>query len=258
MKYLKVARVSLGFTLIEVLITLAISGVIMTGVYTAFKSQQDSYLAQEQVAEMQQNIRAGLDMMVRDVRMAGFDPEGSAGAGITTASAGQLSFTKDLNSDGDTGDTNEAVDYGFTPAMSNPNYDVGRDGIPDVDSDSDGVPDAMPLGRQIGGAGGYQRIAENIQAIEFNYLDEGGNVTAVLNDIRSVEISILARTRRPDRNYTHNQFYCPASHSSFNSSTNLCEDPDDSTNTMPPWGPFDDNFRRRFQTMTVQCRNMGL
>ena len=229
-----------GFTLIEVLITLAISGVIMTGVYTAFKSQQDSYLAQEQVAELQQNIRAGLDIMTRDIRMAGYDSERSAGAGITTANAGQLSFTQDLNNDGTIG-SNEEVDYGFTPATSNPNYDVARDGIPDVDSDSDGVPDAMALGKQVG-TGGYQPIAESIQAIEFNYLDEAGNVTAALGNIRSVEISILARARRPDRNYTDNRAY-----------PNAGTTPGGAT-----WGPFNDNFRRRFQITTVNLRNMGM
>lgn len=231
-----------GFTLVELLIAMAVSSIIMTGVYSAFKTQQDSYLAQEQVAEMQQNIRAGLYLMVSEIRMAGYDPTSSAGSGITVASSGQISFTLDENGDGDTSDPNEAFDYGFTPATSNSNYDVARDGIPDVDSDGDGVFDAMPLGRQISGAGGYKDVAESIQAIEFNYLDENGNVTAALDDIRSVEISILARARRPDRNYSDNRTY-PA------------------TGTTPggaTWGPFNDNYRRRFQTMTVNCRNMGL
>ena len=231
-----------GFTLVELLIAMAISGVIMAGVYAAFKSQQDSYLAQEQVAEMQQNIRAGLYIMVTDLRMAGYDPTSTAGSGITVAKSGQISFTLDENGDGDTSDTNEAFDYGFTPATSNSNYDVARNGIPDVDSNGDGVPDAMPLGRQISSAGGYKDVAENIQAIEFYYLDNQQNVTAVPADISSVQISILARARRPDINYTDTKTY-------------------PTVGTTPggaTWGPFNDNFRRRFQTMTVKCRNMGL
>lgn len=238
-----------GFTLIELLITLAISGIIMTGVYTAFKSQQDSYLAQEQVAEMQQNIRAALDIMVREVRMAGFDPSRDAEASITTATAGRFGFTQDIigaepdgidndgdgttdetdgsepdYSDGDTGDANETVTYGF----------AGGD-----DSEPNGIVDGnavASLGRDTGG--GFQPIAENIQAIEFNYLDEDGNTTATLADIRAVEISILARTFRPDRNYTNNNTY--------------------TTPGGQTWGPYDDSFRRRFQSMMVQCRNVGL
>src|SRR6056297_2166131 len=89
-----------GFTLIEVLITLAISGIIMTGVYTAFKSQQDSYLAQEQVAEMQQNIRTGLDIMTREIRMAGFDPDNRNQADILTANSNTLLFSLVADNDG--------------------------------------------------------------------------------------------------------------------------------------------------------------
>ncbi|MCD6187012.1 MAG: prepilin-type N-terminal cleavage/methylation domain-containing protein, partial [Desulfuromusa sp.] len=57
-----------GFTLVELLIALAISGVLMTAVYATFQAQQNSYLVQEQVAEMQQNIRAGMDIMVSELR----------------------------------------------------------------------------------------------------------------------------------------------------------------------------------------------
>jgi type IV pilus assembly protein PilW len=240
-----------GFTLVEVLIALAISGLLMTAVYTAFQSQQRSYLAQDQVAEMQQNIRVGLDIMVREIRMAGFDPVGSADAGITTATVGRFSFTQDINADNDgidndgdgstdendgsenfpngsLGDSNETVTYGFS------NSD---------DSEPDGVVDGggvASLGRDTGG--GFQPVAENIQAIEFNYLDEDGNVTVALDDIRSVQISILARAQRPDRNYSDTRAY-----------------PDNGTTPGGvTWGPFDDNFRRRFQTITVKLRNMGI
>jgi prepilin-type N-terminal cleavage/methylation domain-containing protein len=61
-----------GFTLVELLVTLAISGVVMAGVYSVFYTQQKSYTTQEQVSEMQQNLRACMLMMSRDARMAGF------------------------------------------------------------------------------------------------------------------------------------------------------------------------------------------
>ncbi len=63
---------SKGFTLIELLIAMAISGIVAGAIFTAFKSQQKSYLIQDQVAEMQQNLRAAMDIIARDVRMAGF------------------------------------------------------------------------------------------------------------------------------------------------------------------------------------------
>jgi type IV pilus assembly protein PilW len=64
-----------GFTLVEIMIALALSGIVMAAIYTAFLSQQRSYLAQEQVSEMQQNIRAGVDILTREIRMAGCDPD---------------------------------------------------------------------------------------------------------------------------------------------------------------------------------------
>jgi len=193
---------------------------------------------------MQQNLRAGLDMMMREIRMAGFDPTKKAGAGIITATPGHIGFTQDItgdpgtgDSDGDTADSGEMIEFGFSLAD-----DADRDGIPDSDSDGDGVRDAVSLGRQTGGTGGYQPIADNIQAIEFRYLDSSGVVTTVPEDTRSVEISILARAGRPDRKFTDNMTYLPASNAT------------DGT----VWGPYNDNFRRRLLITTVNCRNMGL
>jgi len=63
-----------AFTLIELLLALAISGVVMAGVYSAYYSQQKSYITQEQVAAMQQNLRAAMYIIQREIRMAGCDP----------------------------------------------------------------------------------------------------------------------------------------------------------------------------------------
>ena len=46
-----------GFSLVELLVAMAITGVVMTAVFKIYTTQQDSYLLQEQVAEMQQNLR---------------------------------------------------------------------------------------------------------------------------------------------------------------------------------------------------------
>lgn len=232
-----------GFTLVELMITVGISAIIVLAVYNAYIAQQDTYLAQEQVAEMQQNIRVALDTVSRDVRMAGYSPSSPGLAGITTASPGQLSFTQDLTGDGDLLDAGEVIDLGFTPTAGDPERDVGRDGLPD--NLVNGRPDAVALRKQIN-VGGYQSIAENIQAIEFLYLDELGAATATLANIRAIQISILARANRPDPSFTNTITYTPASGVPWD------------LNGAAAGDAANDNFRRRLLITTVQCRNLGL
>ena len=61
-----------GMTLIELLVALSISGILVAGVYRTFVSQQHTYTVQEQVVDMQQNVRLAINRMTREIRMAGF------------------------------------------------------------------------------------------------------------------------------------------------------------------------------------------
>jgi prepilin-type N-terminal cleavage/methylation domain-containing protein len=63
---------SKGVTLIELLIALVISAILIAGIYRTFIHQQKTYATQEQVADMQQNVRVAINRMVREIRMAGF------------------------------------------------------------------------------------------------------------------------------------------------------------------------------------------
>ncbi len=247
-----------GFTLIELMLVLLLSSIILAGIYSAYKSQQDSYLAQDQVAEMQQNLRAAIQILTTNIRMAAFDPTQSGNPAITNATIGTFTFTRDLTGgeadgedndndgltdqasegfpnpdtdehlygDGDTGDTNETITFGLTD-----------------DADNNGLSDTgqSDLALDYGGGGGFQAIAENIEAIEFYYTMEDGSQTiapAVLADIRSVEVSILAHANQADTNFTHQSTY--------------------TTPSGVVWNPANDNFRRRFVSLTIQARNMGL
>ncbi len=66
------ARSMAGFTLIELLIAVALGLVILAGLFRTFKVQQDSYVIQDQVSAMQQNLRAAMYMITRDLQMAGY------------------------------------------------------------------------------------------------------------------------------------------------------------------------------------------
>jgi type IV pilus assembly protein PilW len=170
-----------GFTLVELLVAMAVSLLALGAIYSTFLNQFKSYQVQEEVAAMQQNIRAAMYHMQREIRMAGCDPTGNAGAAIEIANVAELQFKIDENGDGNfigtspANDPNEQIRYALTN-----------------DANRDGVADSSPchLGRETWG-GGLQTVAENIDALNFVYLDANGNTTTTLDDIRSVEITIL-------------------------------------------------------------------
>lgn len=62
-----------GITLIELLVGLVICAIAIAAIYRLFITQSRAYVVQDQVVEIQQNIRSAMELMVRDLRMAGFD-----------------------------------------------------------------------------------------------------------------------------------------------------------------------------------------
>jgi len=134
-----------GFTLTELLVAMGISGIVMASTYSVYHSHQKTYVAQEQVVAMQQNLRVAMYYMEREIRMAGYDPTQSAAAGIATANGNSIRVTLDITEDGDTGDADEDITYCLS------------------DSDGDGDNDLERNGNL---------IAENIDALDFVYLEE--------------------------------------------------------------------------------------
>src|SRR3972149_6682197 len=64
-----------GFTLAETLIATAISGVILVGLYLVYDVNQITFIKGEQLADLQQNARIGMDRIAREPRAAGCDPQ---------------------------------------------------------------------------------------------------------------------------------------------------------------------------------------
>jgi type II secretory pathway pseudopilin PulG len=60
-----------GLTLVELMVALAICFIVIGAVYRAFIFQQRTYAIQDQVAEAQQNARAAMHILMRDLWMAG-------------------------------------------------------------------------------------------------------------------------------------------------------------------------------------------
>jgi prepilin-type N-terminal cleavage/methylation domain-containing protein len=65
-------RQNKGITLIELLVALVIAGILIAAIYRTFIGQQKTYTVQEQVVDTQQNVRSGINRMMREIRMAGF------------------------------------------------------------------------------------------------------------------------------------------------------------------------------------------
>jgi len=161
-----------GFTLIELLAGILITGVLLAALYYVFTSQQQAFSAQEQVAEMNQNIRAALDLMTREIRLAGYKNSTSTFNGIQTASSNTIRVLADLNQNGDTSGANEDITY---------TYDAGTMQIWRNDV-------SLP-------------IADNITNLSFSYTLVDGSVTTTPSNpanIRKVTITITARTTHPD------------------------------------------------------------
>ena len=64
-----------GITLIELLIALVIFGIVTGGIYRLFVAQSKAYTVQDQVVEVQQGIRSVMEILLRDLRMTGFDDD---------------------------------------------------------------------------------------------------------------------------------------------------------------------------------------
>lgn len=174
-----------GFTLIEVLIALAISTFVLAAIVSFFIGQQKHYNVRMQVAAMQENTRTGLDFMVRELSMAGYDPLETTGAGIVVANANTLQVTMDLNNNGTTADADEDVTYVL--------FDNGG---------------SQSLGRTV--AGVTELVAENISTLRFNYTLADGTVTATPADpsqIRAINVTLTGRTAQPDLQYPTNGGY---------------------------------------------------
>lgn len=76
-----------GFTLIELMIAMAVGLVLLAAVYSFFILQNKELNKQEQVAVMQDNARMAMDMMTREIMMAGYGATSSLPRCVGTTTA---------------------------------------------------------------------------------------------------------------------------------------------------------------------------
>jgi len=165
-----------GFTLIELLIAMFVGLIVLGATYAVFIAQNKELNKQEQIAVMQQNARMAMEMMTREIMMAGYGAS-TLCVGITAANANSISFSADLDED-----------ENLTADSSNPNENITYDLYT-----SSGV---QALGRVTNGT--RAPVVENISALTFIYLNNAGVPTTNLSFIRTIQISITAQTANID------------------------------------------------------------
>src|SRR6476646_90489 len=67
-----------GFTLIEVMIAVVLATLVAAAAFTILTTTNKAVKANEQVAGTQQNVRIAMELLSRDIKMAGFGNPGVA------------------------------------------------------------------------------------------------------------------------------------------------------------------------------------
>jgi len=164
-----------GFTLVEVLVTMAIASISLAAIYSVFGSSQKINTSNEVTARIMQDLRLSLDLMESDIRVAGLKSPASTGSErIEKATSAEITFTADRNmkdgidvanlTDGFQDNDFERITY---------LYDSGTKRLLQYLSDAN-----------------EEAIAENVENFNFSYFDESNAVTADTSAIRTVEVTM--------------------------------------------------------------------
>jgi len=260
-----------GFTLIEILIAIAISGLIIAALYSFYMMQKQTGETQQDVAAVQQDLRGLMQMMAQDIRMAGYAPVDTSGFGfqnnvqfhsngdgvqdIVNTDANAIAFTSDMNDASFTGDlqdkSNGKVDYDSGQHQQEQfAYRFWNQGA--VCANRGCIQRYMPSTDNR-----WEEVALDIDGLQFLYTLHDGTMTispAATNDlgnIASVTVTVLARAHSVEPRYRNTEIYRPAS--CFQPS--LTSNPADCPSAFNGGQPYNDNRRRQMLTFTVNCRN---
>ena len=178
---------SAGFSMVEMLLVLGALAVLFGAIYSGFERLNRSYTAENAKAGTQQGARIGVETMVQDMRLAGLNPLGTAGAGVVAATPTSFQFTADVNFDG-------VLDAPFEDIT----YDLNGTDLRQRNLYLDPNPEVL---------------LENVSDLAFTYFDDTGaaippaNLAARLQDIRTVGITLTVsrpagRNQQVARTYT--------------------------------------------------------
>jgi prepilin-type N-terminal cleavage/methylation domain-containing protein len=173
-----------GFTLVEVLVTIAMIGLFMAASMAVLIPLSRSYTTTDVASSAQQVVRMAVEVIANDIRLAGLDPlqqlqgtdaSGAPLAGFQEANATSVRFTCDRVPDGE----DEA------------NGEIDDDNFENINYYYEAATQSLNL-RLYAGAPVQttQQLVNNVTNLRFRYFDEDGNETSELDEIRSVQISM--------------------------------------------------------------------
>jgi prepilin-type N-terminal cleavage/methylation domain-containing protein len=173
-----------GLTLIELMIALLISSLLLGVLYQIFIGQQKAYAVQEQVVDTQQNVRAAIDQMTQEIRMAGYRKDILTSLGNINGYTQLITPVNSANYVGHNDDqitiiiADKAITYKLQPDSRGP----------------------ILVRDENTGAGG-QLMAENVENLQIRYTLSDGTVTdspATPETIRMIQVTVRARTKMTD------------------------------------------------------------
>src|SRR5258705_10360783 len=104
---IKTLRDQSGFTLVELMVAMSIFLLILVGIFQVFDPSSRAYSTTERKLDVQQNARVAMDVMSRQIRMAGYFPENidadntnDLSNSIQVATESALSIAGDLDGTG--------------------------------------------------------------------------------------------------------------------------------------------------------------
>jgi len=201
-----------AFSLIEVMVAMAIFSIIMAGVIAAFHEQLKLNNAQQGVSAMQQNARTAMYFLAREIMMAGFDPTGMANAGIKPVTDRHDAVILSMDVTGGESDGVDNDSDGETDNLLEADFGDGE-----TDDSNEMITYALKNGQltRASGGGSPQALADNIDALDFEYFGLNPLDPDCIDDchldldqaaadpdaIRIVQVSIIACSKSGTRSH---------------------------------------------------------
>ena len=175
-----------GFTLVELLVSLTIFGIVAGSLVGLFVPLTAGYISQNAGADIQQTVRAVADLMVRELRMAGYSSLSEHRFGIIEAGVNRVSFSVDWDNDGVISSSHRENPLIFVESdLISYELDEESQSLRRITAEHTGDQSSQAL---IGGASDHLKMFD----LTFTYFDRQGKETGSLADIRSVGIELAA------------------------------------------------------------------